>query len=94
MAEETSRRTEFISDRILEEFCTVMDVYFKDGDLMFNVVRTYSKISVHNDVCMVMSDDNRYFKSFVDLLKKYMQHHVSSLRASHNYVYSQYVCID
>ena len=41
LAEETSRRTEFISDRILEEFCSVMDVYFNDGDLMFNVVRTY-----------------------------------------------------
>ena len=41
LAEVTSKRTEFISDRVLEELCGVMDMYFNDGDLMLNVVRIY-----------------------------------------------------
>ncbi|XP_033741538.1 armadillo repeat-containing protein 2-like isoform X1 [Pecten maximus] len=73
LADANSSREKFLNCHIVEGLCTVVDTYAVDGDLMLNISRIFSKITLHTDCCTVLADQPSSYKSFIHLLNKHLQ---------------------
>ncbi|XP_006815976.1 armadillo repeat-containing protein 2-like [Saccoglossus kowalevskii] len=68
LADLGANRHRFITSFVIQELCKVMECYPSDSDLMLNVSRILSKLTLNNDCCSTLSRYPTCFKSFLKLL--------------------------
>ncbi|KAI0232594.1 Armadillo repeat-containing protein 2 [Lamellibrachia satsuma] len=81
LADVTTTRHDMLSNGVIEELCKLLDSYQDDADLMLNVTRIFSKLTLHTDCCTELSSKASHFALFICLLN---QHH--SREVSHHSV--------
>ncbi|XP_076078717.1 armadillo repeat-containing protein 2-like isoform X1 [Mytilus galloprovincialis] len=70
LADASSSRERLLNSKGLESLCYVIDTYTADGDLMLNISRIFSKVTLHTDCCMALITQPSAYKSFIHLLNK------------------------
>ncbi|KAK3097116.1 hypothetical protein FSP39_006506 [Pinctada imbricata] len=71
LADANSSRERILSCKVVESMCQVIDTYTSDGDLMLNISRIFSKVTLHTDCCMALADHPTSYKSFISVLSKH-----------------------
>ncbi|XP_070568677.1 armadillo repeat-containing protein 2-like isoform X2 [Ptychodera flava] len=71
LADLGANRSRFIACQVVQELCKVMESYPGDSDLMLNISRILSKLTLNHDCCYVLSRYPTCFKSFLDLLHRH-----------------------
>ncbi|XP_077976890.1 armadillo repeat-containing protein 2-like [Glandiceps talaboti] len=71
LADLGANRPRFIGCQVIQAMCKVMENYPNDSDLMLNISRVLSKLTLNNDCCYVLSTYPTCFKSFINLLNRH-----------------------
>ncbi|KAJ8315287.1 hypothetical protein KUTeg_007437 [Tegillarca granosa] len=72
LADANSSRDRLLSCQVVPSLCHVIDTYSPDQDLMLNISRIFSKITLHSDCCLAVADQPTSYKSFIHLLNKHI----------------------
>lgn len=70
LADASSSRERLLNSKGLESLCYVIDTYSADGDLMLNISRIFSKVTLHTDCCSALITLPSSYKSFIHLLNR------------------------
>ncbi|XP_072036074.1 armadillo repeat-containing protein 2-like [Amphiura filiformis] len=71
LADLPETRGDFLTRGIIPELCHIMDVYIAEGELMLNVSRLFSKLTLSQDCCSALVDEATCFQCLLNLLDKY-----------------------
>ncbi|PIK50968.1 putative armadillo repeat-containing protein 2 [Apostichopus japonicus] len=71
LADISENRADFLSHQVLEELCSVMEVYSSEADLMLNISRILSKLTLNHECCSVIGDHPTSFQSLILILHKH-----------------------
>ncbi|XP_033112624.1 armadillo repeat-containing protein 2-like [Anneissia japonica] len=72
LADKSATRATFISCQIIAELCKVIDAFPTDGDLMFNISRIFSKLTLNQECCTILTNHPTTFSSFLMLMNKHL----------------------
>ncbi|XP_048768043.1 armadillo repeat-containing protein 2-like isoform X2 [Ostrea edulis] len=71
LADAGSSRERLLGCQAIESLCLIIDSFTSDGDLMLNISRIFSKVTLHTDCCTALADHPTSYKSFVNILQKH-----------------------
>ncbi|XP_061176432.1 armadillo repeat-containing protein 2-like isoform X2 [Saccostrea echinata] len=71
LADAGSSRERLLGCQAIESLCLIIDSFTSDGDLMLNISRIFSKVTLHTDCCTALADYPTSYKSFVSVLQKH-----------------------
>lgn len=71
LADLPHNREKFINCQIVEELSNALKYFTGDSDLMLNISRIFSKLTLHSDCCTLLSDCSSCYKSFIKIMIKH-----------------------
>lgn len=71
LADTGSSRERLLGCQVIEALCLIIDSFTSDGDLMLNISRIFSKVTLHTDCCTALADHPTSYRSFVSILQKH-----------------------
>jgi len=71
LADLSSTRHKFLSLNLIEELVGILKYFSSDGELMLNVSRILSKLTLHADCCQKFVSYNSIYKSFIKVMLKH-----------------------
>ncbi|XP_071954692.1 armadillo repeat-containing protein 2-like [Antedon mediterranea] len=72
LADKPATHATFISCQIIPELCKIIDTFPLDGDLMFNISRILSKLTLNQECCTILKNHPTTFTSFLMLMNKHL----------------------
>ncbi|XP_045197949.2 armadillo repeat-containing protein 2-like isoform X2 [Mercenaria mercenaria] len=82
LADTGSSRDKILNCRLLDSLTLVSDSYASDWEIVLNVSRIFSKVTLHTDCCMALSENVLSYKVFLHLLKKHLKRQDIAVRVS------------
>ncbi|XP_060572268.1 armadillo repeat-containing protein 2-like isoform X3 [Ruditapes philippinarum] len=82
LADTGSSRDKILNCRLLDSLTLVSDSYAGDWEIVLNVSRIFSKVTLHTDCCMALSENVLSYKVFLHLLKKHLKRQDIVVRVS------------
>ncbi|KAL5009503.1 hypothetical protein ScPMuIL_011808 [Solemya velum] len=73
LADTNMSRERFLSCRVVESLSCVMDSHATDADIVLNVSRIFSKMTLHTDCCIALGEQTKSYRTFLDLLGRHQQ---------------------
>ncbi|WAR07944.1 ARMC2-like protein [Mya arenaria] len=73
LADASSSRDRILGCRLLESLTAASDSYSGDAEIVLNVSRIFSKVTLHTDCCLALSGYSLSYKVFLHLLKKHLK---------------------
>jgi hypothetical protein len=77
LADVGSSRHQFLQHHVVDMLGKTMELCSHDKDLVFNICRILSKLTVHGDCCAAVSNQSSYIRTLLELLHKYKDKDVS-----------------
>ncbi|KAL3882503.1 hypothetical protein ACJMK2_028840 [Sinanodonta woodiana] len=73
LADANTSRERILACKVIDGLCTATDTYSADSDLVLNISRIFSKVTLHTDCCVSLGNNLTSYRSFLLLLKKHLQ---------------------
>ncbi|KAK3593875.1 hypothetical protein CHS0354_011480 [Potamilus streckersoni] len=73
LADANTSRERILACKVIDGLCTATDTYSADSDLILNISRIFSKVTLHTDCCISLGNNLTSYRSFLLLLKKHLQ---------------------
>ncbi|XP_052237148.1 armadillo repeat-containing protein 2-like isoform X6 [Dreissena polymorpha] len=73
LADASSSRDRILNCRLLESLTCACDSFASDAEIVLNVSRIFSKVTLHTDCCLALAAHSLSFKVFLQLLKKHLK---------------------
>lgn len=73
LADASSSRDRILNCKLLEGLTVTLDVFLSDGEIVLNISRIFSKVTLHTDCCMALAQNSLSYKVFLCLLKKHLK---------------------
>ncbi|KAL4233349.1 Armadillo repeat-containing protein 2 [Mactra antiquata] len=73
LADASSSRDKILDCRLLDSLTIASNNYSSDSEIVLNVSRIFSKVTLHTDCCMTLSENSLSYKVFLHLLKKHLK---------------------
>jgi hypothetical protein len=79
LADISNARLKFLKLDIIEQLVYILKYYTSDGELMLNVSRILSKLTLHSDCCQKLASCDSCYKSFLKVMIKHDSKQVTVL---------------
>lgn len=73
LADASSSRDKILNCRLLDGLTSVCDNFSSDWEIVLHASRIFSKVTLHTDCCMAVSENLLSYKVFIHLLKKHLK---------------------
>lgn len=72
LVDASGSRQRLLTSGLIPALCYTMQIYLDDADLILNISRIFSKVSLHTDCCIVLTDQKSSYQTLLKVLNKHL----------------------
>lgn len=72
LVDASGSRQRLLASSLIPALCCTMEIYLDDADLILNISRIFSKVSLHTDCCIVLADQKNSYQTLLKVLDKHL----------------------